>query len=247
MIAFATTVAALAILAWRSGRNPAEAASLGLVLSLIGLLLAAGLSNRVQRRIRALAARVLSRLWFDRREARLGLLAPLQRAGTLAELLERLPGVTVSAAGVDPVTLFVLDDAQSQYVPVSSTMSSVPGAPVGADEPLVKALRKSRRVHYLWGRADDLENAPIFAVNGRQVEECQAACALALRRDGALVAFLLCGGTEGSSGLGMMSSGCLEGLGQRYSSLMEHRPDADFTIAGRLATIPVATRRSVNA
>jgi hypothetical protein len=245
---WATMVAALALLAWRLGRNPTDdAAPLGLVLFLAGVLLATALSNRVQRRIRVIAACVVCRLWFDRREARQGLLAPLRRVGTLTEFFERLPGVTVSAAGVEPVTLFVLDDDESQYVPVSSTLPSVPCGPVGADEPLVKALSHSRRVHYLRGRTDDLENAPIFAVNGQQVEECQAACALPLRRDGTLVAFLLCGGTVGSPGLRILSSGCLEGLGQRYSDLLKSCPDADLTIAGRLATHPVARHRSVNA
>ena len=245
MIAWATMVAP-AILDWRSGRDPAKAASLGLVLLLASVLVAAVLSNRVQRRIRALAAHVLCRLWFGRREARVRLLLPLQRIGTLAEFLERLPGVTVAAAVVEPVTLFVLDGDGSQYRPVSSTLLPVPCAPVGINEPLAKALRKSGRVHYLRGRTDDLENAPIYAENGLQVEECRAACALPLRRDGALVAFLLCGGTEGSRRLGMLSSACLEGLGRVYSDLMERCPGADLTITGRLATGPVGTRRSVN-
>ncbi len=247
MIACATMVVALAILAWRSGRDPADAASLALVLFLAGVLLAAALSNRVQRRIRAIAACLLCRLWLHRREERVRVLAPLQRVGTLKEFLERLPRVTVSAARVEPVTVFVLDDDGSQYVPVSSTMVPAPCVPVGADEPLARALRKPRRVHYLCGRTDDLENAPIHAVNGQQVEECRATCALPLRRDGTLVAFLLCGRTQGSPGLGMLSTACLEGLGQRYSDLMKRCPDADLTIAGRLAPSLVATHRSANA
>lgn len=245
---WATMVAALALLAWRLGSNPTDdAAPLGLVLFLAGVLVAAALSSGVQRRIRAIADCLVCRLWFDRRETRQGLLAPLRRVGTLNEFFERLPEVTVSAAGVEPVTLFVLDDDEAQYVPVSTTLSSVPCAPVGAGEPLVRALQHSRRVHHLRGRTDDLENASIFAVNGQQVEECQAACALPLRRDGTLAAFLLCGGTVGSHGLTMLSSGCLEGLGQRYSDLLNRCPDADFTVAGRLAAGPVATPRSVNA
>lgn len=245
---WATMAAALAYLAWQLGRAPTgDRASLGLALLVVGVLMAAALSNRVQRRLRAIAAYLICRFWFDRREARLGQLAPLRRVGSLAEFFERLPGVTVSAAGVEPVTLFVLDDDEYQFLPVSSTLLSVPCVPVGGDEPLAKALRNPGHVHYLLGRTDDLENAPIFAVNGQQVEECQSACALPLRRDGTLVAFLLCGGTAGGPGLTMLSSGCLEGLGERYSDLMKHCPDTDFTIAGRLATHPVASHRSVNA
>lgn len=247
MTAWVTMGVVLAVLAWHWSRNPTDAASLGLVLFLACVLVAAALSNRVQRRVRAIAARVLCRLRFDRHEARLRLLAPLERVRSLAELLERLPGVTVSAAGVEPVTLFVLDDEGGQYLPVSSTLLTVPCAPVAADEPLVRAMRKSRRVHYLTGRTDDLENAPIYAVNGQQVEECQAACALPLRRDRTLVAFLLCGGTDGHPRLGMLSSGCLEDLGRRYADLVGRCPCVDSTVAGRLTTSPVVTQRSLNA
>jgi len=246
MIVWTTLLAALALLAWRSSRNPTDMMLLGLVFLLGGVMVAAALSNRVQRRLRSIAARLLCRL-LDRRQARPRLLAPLEQIRTLAELFERLPGVTASAADVEPVTLFMLDDEGSQYLPVSSTLLTLPCVPVAADEPLANALRKSSRVHYLSGRTDDLENAPIYAVNGPQVEECQAACALPLRRDGTLVAFLLCGGTEGSPRLGLRSSGCLEELGERYADLVGRCSGADVTIAGRLTTSPVVAQRSVSA
>lgn len=65
---WATMAAALAYLAWQLGRAPTgDRASLGLALLVVGVLMAAALSNRVQRRIRAIAAYVICRFWFDRR------------------------------------------------------------------------------------------------------------------------------------------------------------------------------------
>jgi hypothetical protein len=247
MITWLTMLAVLALLAWRSAHDPTDVVSLDVLVVFAGVLLTAALSNRVQRSIRAIAARALYRLWFERRDARPLVLAPLQQVGTLEEFLDRLPEVTVSAAGIEPVTLFVLDDDGSQYLPATSTVLPAPAAPVAADAPLAEALRGSTRVHYLNGRTDDLQNAPIFAVNGRQVEECQAVCALPLQRDGALVAFLLCGGTGGNGHLGMLSVSCLEGLGQQYSDLMKRFPVAEITIADDLTTGSLATQRSVNA
>ena len=247
MILWTTMGAALAILVWRLTRHPADAVSFGLLMFLAGVLVASAVSNRVQRRLRALAARLMCRFGLDRRAARMRLLAPLERIRTLPELLERLPEVTAAAANVEPVTLFVLDDDGGHYLPVSSTLLTVPWVPVATDEPLPSALRTPARVHYLTGRTDDLENAPIYAVNGQQIEECQAACALPLRRDGTLVAFLLCGGTVGHPRLGMMSSGCLEELGRQYADLVGRCPGADTTIAGRLTVTPVVTSRSVSA
>lgn len=247
MIVWTSMGAALAILVWLVSRNPADAVSFGLLAVLAGTVVLSAVSNRVQRRLRAFAARMLCRLGYDRRAARTRLLAPLERLRTLPELFERLPDVTAAAANVEPVTLFVLDDDRTHYVPVCSTLLTVPCMPVASDDPLASALRASGRVHDLTGRTDDLENAPIHAVNGQQVEECQAVCALPLRRDGTLAGFLLCGGSDGRARLGLMSSGCLEELGRRYDDMIARCPGADITLAGRLAVTPVATARSVSA
>jgi hypothetical protein len=246
MIFWTTLGAALALLAWRLGRQPSDAMSLGPVLVVAAVLVAAAVSNRAQRRLRALAARAMCRFWFGRRE-RLSLVEPLERLRTLPELLDRLPRVTASVAGVEPVTAFALDEDGNQYLPVSSTLLTTPCAPVAADDPLAEALRRVPRVHYLKGRTDDLENAPIYAVNGDQVEECQAACALPLRRNGTLVGFLMCGRTEGSPRLGLLSSGRLEELGQRYATMVDRCAGSDVTIAGRLDVNPVVSQRSVSA
>lgn len=247
MSTWLTMGAALAALTWYWSRNPTDATALGLTLFFGSAVVMVALSNRVQRRIRAITARLLCRFWFDRGQSRLRMVAPLERVRTLSELFDRLPGVTASAAGVEPVTLFALDEEGSQYLPVSSTLHTVPCYPVGADDPLARTLRKSRRVHYLEGRTDDLENAPIHAMNWQQVEECQAVCALPLRRDGTLVAFLLCGGSEDNSRLGLLNSGRLESLGQRYADLVGRCTGTDITIAGRLAASPVVAQRSVSA
>lgn len=246
MIFWTALGATLALLAWRLGRQPVDATSLGLMLAVAAVLVTAAFSNRAQRRLRALAARAMSRFWFARRE-RLRQLEPLERVRTLSELFDHLPQITASVAGVEPVTVFALDEDGNQYLPVSSTLQTTPCAPVSADDPLAAALRRSPRVHYLKGRTDDLENAPIFAVNAHQVEECQAACALPLRRDGALVGFLMCGRTEGSPRLGLLSSGCLEELGQRYATMVGRCASSDITIAGRLDVSPVVSQRSVSA
>jgi hypothetical protein len=248
MITWLTMLAVLAMLAWRSAHHPHDMVSLGQLLVFAGVLMTAALSNRIQRRFRAMAARAIYGVWFEGREERRRALAPLQRVRTLEEFMEQLPDVTVAAAGVEPVTLFALDDDGSHYLPVSSTVFPIPAAPVAADDPLAVAMRRSPRVHYLKGRTDDLQYAPIFAVNGRQLEECQAVCALPLHRNGALAAFLLCGGTGGDPRLGMLSSSCLEGLGQRYADLMKRFPGAELTIAeGLTPTGPLTTQRSVNA
>jgi hypothetical protein len=244
MIALATIAALLPAL--RTPAYPTDALSQGLWLVLAAAVLAAAVSNRVQRGLRSVASDALCLLWLDRREARLRLLAPLERVGTLSEFLERLPSATASIAGVEPVTLFVLDHELGEYRPVSSTLVAAPGSSVGDDEPLAKALSRSSRVRYLSGRPDDLENAPIHAVNGPQVDECQAVCALPLRRDGKLVAFLLCGGNDGRR-LGLRSSGCLESLVRRYNDILERCPVADVTVTARLARGTVGSRQSVNA
>jgi hypothetical protein len=230
---------------WRSTGSPGETLLLGLLGLLAVVVAAALLSNRVQRGLRSIAAGLLCRLWLDHRKASLRLLTPLERVGTLEEFLERLPWTTASVAGVQPVTLYVLDDEGNQYRPTSSTLVSGPCTAVGGDQPLAKTLRRARRVRYLSGRPDDLENAPIHAVNGQQIEECQAVCALPLRRDGVLVAFLLCGGSEGRR-LGLRNSGCLEGLLRRYTDIIQRCPTAEVTITARLAPGAVIARQSVN-
>jgi len=245
MILWTTLGAAFAFLVWRLTSNPADAVTFGLTVFVAGLLVTSAVSNRVQRRLRALVARMVHRV--DRREARLQLLAPLARIRSLAELFDRLPEATASAANVEPVTLFALDEEGNQFLPVSSTLLTVPCVPVAGDDPLVTAMRSSTRVHYLMGRTDDLENAPIHAVNRPQIEECQAVCSMPLRHEGALVGFLLCGGTEGRARLGLQSSGCLEELVRRYTSLVGRCAGADTTIEGRLTTSPLVAPRSVSA
>jgi len=245
MIVWTTLGAALLLLAWRLGRQPSDPATLAAFGVVAGLLVGAALSNRTQRRLRAIAARAMSR--FGAGRERLHLIDPLDRIESLSELFERLPEVTATVAGVEPVTLFALDEDGSQYLPVSSTLQTVPCTPIAGDDPLAETLRRATRLHYLKGRTDDLENAPIFAVNAIQVEECQAACAMPLRRHGALIGFLLCGGSNGSPRLGLRSSGCLEALERRYAAMVGRCAGSDVTIAGRLDARPVASQRSVSA
>jgi hypothetical protein len=246
MILWATLSAVFAILAWRLSRQPGDPATLAAFTIVGALLVGAALSNRTERGLRAFIARALARFWFARPE-RLSQLGPLERIQSLPELFDRLPKITASVARVEPVTVFALVEDGDQYLPVSSTLQTVPCTPVAGDDPLAEALRRSTRVRYLKGRADDLENAPIFAVNAHQVEECQAACALPLHRDGALVGFVLCGGTEGSPRLGLRSSGCLEALERRYAAMVGRCAGSDVTIAGRLDVRPVVSQRSVSA
>ena len=75
-------------------------------------------------------------------------------------------------------------------------------------------------MHYFNGRGDDLENAPIHVVNGSQVADCQASCAIPLRHGNLLAGFILCGwrSQAGAPSLGALSR--VERLARCYSALM---------------------------
>jgi len=171
-------------------------------------------SNRLLRRVRSGVAYSLYRFGLaGRRE---GHLSALQTGRTFKDFLEALPWVTCRAAGVTPVTLFLLEG--DGFVPAHSTRAEVESVPVDVREPLARTMMRSRWVHDLRGRSDDLENAPIYAVNGTQVEECRAVCAVPLRSNGTLYGFLLCGGSRGQDRLTLTSMAWLEGLGRLYSA-----------------------------
>lgn len=177
-------------------------------------ILVLAFSNRLRRRVRAVAAYALYRLGLaGRREGHLG---ALHAGRTFRDFLEALPWVTCRAAGVTPVTLFLLD--RNGFAPAHSTRAEVESAPVEAHEPLARVMMRSGWVHDLRGRSDDLENAPIYAVNGTQVEECRAVCSVPLRSNGTLYGFLLCGGSHGGDRLTLSSMAWLEGLGRMYSA-----------------------------
>ena len=171
------------------------------------------LSNRLRRRVRGALAHFVYRLGLA--GDRTGHLASLPTDRSLREFLAALPWVTCRAAGVTPVTLFLLD--RGTFVPTHGTRAEVASTPVDAREPLARTMSRSGWVHDLRGRSDDLENAPIYALNGPQVEECRAVCSVPLRSNGVLYGFLMCGGSQGRDGLSLASVAWLQALGRHYS------------------------------
>jgi hypothetical protein len=179
-------------------------------------------SNRIQRQINGSLARLLSRVQSERTRHMTQVLARLDRVRDQEELFEELPWITSHAVGVSPVTLFRLDG--ERFTATGSTRPSVNPDPVWPDEPLALMLKRGDGVHYLIGRTDDLQNAPIHAVNGQQVEACDAICAIPLKRDGKLVAFLLCGPPADASGPDLTLMGVLESLGGQFAAALERLP-----------------------
>jgi len=180
-------------------------------------------SNRLRRQLKGAIAHLLNRLGLG--ADREGHLSTLESVRNPREFVEALPWVTCRTAGVTPVTLFLRDG--DQFVPTHSTRAEVESMPVSADDPLAHTLSRSGWVHDLRARPDDLENAPIHAVNRSQVEECRALCAVPLRFGETLYGFLLCGGSQGYNRLTMTSLGWLQALGRSYSAYL-----------GRLETAP---------
>ena len=178
--------------------------------------LAFGFSNRLRRQLRGAIAHLLNRLGLG--AEREGHLSTLESVRNAREFVEALPWVTCRTAGVTPVTLFWR--VGDQFVPTHSTRAEVESMPVSADDPLAHTLNRSGWVHDLRARPDDLENAPIHAVNRSQVEECRALCAIPLRFGETLHGFLLCGGSQGYDRLTMTSLGWLQALGRFYSAYL---------------------------
>ena len=173
-------------------------------------------SNRTRRQLLGWFAHILNRLGLG--ADRQGHLSTLDSVRNVRELVEALPWVTCRTAGVTPVTLFLLQG--DQFVPTHSTRAEVESAPVAADDPLAHTMSRSGWVHDLRGRPDDLENAPIHAVNRSQVDECRALCAIPLRCGGNLYGFLLCGSSQGFGRLTLTSLGWLQTLGRVYSACL---------------------------
>jgi hypothetical protein len=170
-------------------------------------------SHRVQRRVSGSLARWVGRFQPERRRRTMSLLGRLAAAKSLAEFFEELPWIASRAAGVAPVTLFLLEG--DRFVANRSTrLVQRPGA-VCEDDPLASLLRRSAGVHYLRGRKDDLQNAPLHAVNGAQIEACRAVAAVPLKHGQALVGFLLCGGPDGSGQPSLASMSALEWVARR--------------------------------
>lgn len=203
-----------------------------IALSIVALVF----SHRLLRRVRGVVAHSLYRLGLG--AGRDGHLGTLRSARNVREFFEALPWVTCRAGGVKPVTLFLLEG--HRFVPGHSTRAEVESVPVEPDEPLAYMMSRSGWVHDLRGRADDLENAQILAVNSTQVEECRAMCAIPLRTRGALYGFLLCGGSQGQDRLNMTSRAWLEALGRLYSAYLS-RFEAYALLESAGASIP-ATR-----
>lgn len=214
-----------------------DSATVPVVLALGALVIVlVATSNRMLRQLHGFVAHSLYHLGLG--AGREGHLSTLQSARSAQDFVEALPWVTCRVAGVTPVTLFLLQG--DQFIPTHSTRAEVESAPVSADDPLAHTMNRSGWVHDLRGRADDLENAPIHAVNRSQVEECRALCAVPLRTRGTLHGFLLCGGSQGYSRLSMTSMAWLQALGRIYSSYLG-RFEAAYAVAEEASFAPAAT------
>jgi transcriptional regulator with GAF, ATPase, and Fis domain len=179
-------------------------------------------SNRIQRQINGSLARMLGRVRSSQARGMSQVLARLDRIRTLDEFFDEIPWITARAARVTPVTLFRLEG--DQYVPVTSTALGVTPQPVWADEPLARTLQRTDSVRYLIGRPDDLDNAPIHAINGAQVEACNAICAIPLKREGRLVGFLLCGPAVDAPCPDLTLMSAFETLADRVAAVLKGLP-----------------------
>jgi hypothetical protein len=186
-------------------------------------------SNRIRRRVLGSTAHWLG-AWASADDDSAWLAArALADARECDDVVDGLVWVTTRITRSGPVTLFLRTADGCSYKPLRSNLMSSPPEDVMADDPLAQILRKSPSVHYFNGRGDDLENAPIHVVNGTQVSDCQAACAIPLRHGNLLAGFILCGwrSHSGVPSLGAMSR--VERLARCFSALMPEW-------AGELAT-----------
>jgi hypothetical protein len=182
--------------------------------------LAIAVSNRVRRRVLGSTAHWLGS-WTSADDDSAWLAArALADARDCDDVVDGLVWVTTRITRSGPVTLFLRTPDGCGYKPVRSNLMSSRPEDVMADDPLAQILRKSPPVHYFSGRGDDLENAPIHVVNGTQVTDCQAACAIPLRHGNLLAGFILCGWRSNSSAPSLRSMSRVERLARCYTALM---------------------------
>jgi hypothetical protein len=199
--------------------TPASWASLA-VAALALSAAAIVVSNRIRRRVLGSTAHWLGS-WIAADDDSAWLAAKgLANARDCDDVVDGLVWVTTRVNRSGPVTLFLRTPDGAGYKPVrTNLMSGLPEA-VLADDPLAQILRKSPPVHYLGGRGDDLENAPIRVVNGAQVTGCQAACAIPLRHGNLLAGFILCGWRSNASIPSLVAMSRVERLARCYETVM---------------------------
>lgn len=205
------------------GMSPARGFFILAVAFALLAVLALTVSNRVRRRV----LRLVDPLWYDPRAARLlvspRVVTPLERATSLTELCAMIPSNARELAGLDPVTLFLV---QSESDPVSfravaSTIDPRPSVVVQNEDPLAEELRRARRPIRLRGRTDDLEYVSIYVENAEQIGACGAACAVPLAGEEGLVGFLLCGPKEGGSSVPRAALVLLHTASRDYAGFLE--------------------------
>lgn len=163
-------------------------------LSVAGILVAGFVtSNRMSRWLAGSTAYFVGR--FDRktRESVRRAATRVDEIRTSDAFVDMLVWVTSRTMGGGPVTLFLLSEDREAFKPVASNLLNRQVDWIPLADPLARMLRSTRFVHYFRGRSDDLQNAPILVSNGHQLDDCQATCAIPLRREGKLEGFLLCG------------------------------------------------------
>lgn len=166
------------------------------ILSLCGVVLALTvmvISNRAQRLVLHALDPYLYRLRFDEETIAVKLATHLDSARTPEELFGLIPSSAAAVAGVKPVTLFARRGPDGAYDAVGSTIEPKPVATVAPEEPLARELLRQGRSVRLRGRTDDLEYIPIYVENARQIQACEANCAVPLVWGGRLLGFLMCG------------------------------------------------------
>jgi len=188
------------------------------VLVLFSAVLA--ISNRVRRRVLGGAAHWLG-TWTASDDDSAWLAArALADSPDCGDVVDGLVWVTTRVTRSGPVTLFLRTPDGRSYKPVRTNLMSSRPEDVLADDPLAQLLRKSLPVHCFNGRGDDLENAPIHVVNGAQVADCQAACAIPLRHGNLLAGFILCGWRSHTGVPSIRALSRVERLARCYSALM---------------------------
>lgn len=166
----------------------------GIVVAL--LLVALSVSNRLRRRFQQTLDPLLFRSAGADLERCRDVAGDLVTATTLEEFASTAPCAVRVAAGVEPVTLFLVEADRQVYRASGSTLLRVPSIELREEDALVRMIRRASRGIALRSRPDDLEMIPVYVESGSVLAECGATWAVPLWGEQDFLGFLLCGDPE---------------------------------------------------